>query len=273
MGTQTMADRPQAATLLRQWRERRGKSQLELSLDAGVSQRHISFIEIGRSVPSRQMLIDIAAALDVPLRDRNTLLLAGGYAPIYPDGAWDGPEMRVITSALERMLRQHEPFPALVMDRYWNVLMTNQAAPHFFGRFCDLSTRPHPRNMLELMFDPEGMRPFIADFPAVAESLIQRVYRESVGRLVDDRTKTLLERLLAFPDVDPPSMAPGVQATAPVISLSFIKGGKRLNYFSMVTTVGTPQAVAAQELRIECMFPADEETETLHAALLANGIA
>ena len=94
------ADRPQAGALLRQWRELRGKSQLELSLDAGVSQRHISFIEIGRSVPSRQMLIDIATALDMPLRDRNTLLLAGGYAPIYPDGAWDGPEMRSITKAL-----------------------------------------------------------------------------------------------------------------------------------------------------------------------------
>jgi len=270
---QTMADRPQAGELLRQWRARRGKSQLELSLDAGVSQRHISFIEIGRSVPSRPMLIDLAAALDMPLRDRNTLLLAGGYAPIYADGAWDGPEMRAITRALERMLRQHEPFPALVMDRYWNVLMTNQAAPRFFGQFCDLSARPSPRNMLELMFDPEGMRPFIADFPAVAESLIQRVYRESVGRVVDDRTKTLLASLFAFPDVDPPSVTPSVQAAMPVIPLSFIRDGRRLNYFSMVTTVGTPQAVAAQELRIECMFPADEEAEALHAVLLGGGAA
>jgi transcriptional regulator with XRE-family HTH domain len=273
MATQTMADRPQAGMLLRQWRERRGKSQLELSLDAGVSQRHISFIEIGRSVPSRQMLIDIATALDMPLRDRNTLLLAGGYAPIYPDGTWDGPEMRAITRALERMLRQHEPFPALVMDRYWNVLMTNQAAPRFFGRFCDLATRASPRNMLELMFDPAGMRPFIADFPVVAESLIQRVYRESVGRIVDDRTKALLASLLAFPDVEPPAVVTGAQAATPVIPLGFIREGRRLNYFSMVTTVGTPQTVAAQELRIECMFPADEETEALHAALLSDGTA
>src|ERR1700742_160077 len=167
METQGMPDRPQAGALLRHWRERRGKSQLELSLDAGVSQRHLSFIEVGRSSPSRQMLIDIATALDMPLRDRNTLLLAGGYAPIYPDGAWDGPEMRSITNALQRMLRQHEPFPALVMDRYWTVLMTNQAAPRFFSRFCDLAARETPRNMLTLMFDPTGMRPFIADFPAV----------------------------------------------------------------------------------------------------------
>jgi transcriptional regulator with XRE-family HTH domain len=270
MVTQTMTARPQVGVLLRQWRELRGRSQLELSLDAGVSQRHISFIEVGRSVPSRQMLIDIATVLDVPLRDRNMLLLAGGYAPIYSDGAWDGPEMRSITSALERMLRQHEPFPALVMDRYWNVLMTNQAAPRFFSRFCDLTARASPRNMLQLMFDPAGMRPFIANFPVVAESLIQRVYRESVGRIVDDRTKELLASLLAFPDIEPPPMAAGTQAATPVIPIGFIKEGMSLNYFSMVTTVGTPQTVAAQELRIECMFPADAETEALHASLVGE---
>ncbi len=262
------SERPQVGAVLRHWRERRAKSQLELSLDAGVSQRHISFIEIGRSQPSRQMLIDLAAALDVPLRDRNTLLLAGGYAPVYPDGAWDAPEMGAITKALQRMLRQHEPFPALVIDRYWNVLMTNQASPRFFGAFCDLSARPKPRNMLELMFDPAGMRPFIADFPAVAASLMQRVHRETVGQVVDAETKDLLARLLAFPDVKPPSATAGVLAAMPVIPLSFVKAGRRLNYFSMVTTVGTPQTVAAQELRLECMFPADDETEALHADFL-----
>src|SRR5215469_16141365 len=101
--------------LLRYWREIRGKSQLDLSLDTGGSQRHISFIENGRSVPSRQILMEIAQALDVPLRDRNLLLLAAGYAPVYSEGAWDGPEMKTITGVLERMLRQHEPFPAVVM--------------------------------------------------------------------------------------------------------------------------------------------------------------
>jgi transcriptional regulator with XRE-family HTH domain len=257
--------------LLRHWRDLRGKSQFELSLDTGVSQRHISFIEIGRSVPSRQMLVDIATALDIPLRERNTLLLAGGYAPIYPDSAWDGPQMHSITKALERILRQHEPFPALVMDRYWNVLMTNQAAPRFFGRFTDLSARKSPRNMLHLMFDPCGMRPFVADWPSVAESLIQRVYRESVGRVVDDKTKELLTALLAYPDVEPgwtPPKAASIQPVMPVIPIGLVKNGKVLNYFSMVTTVGTPQTVAAEELRIECMFPADEATEALHVALM-----
>jgi transcriptional regulator with XRE-family HTH domain len=259
--------------LLRHWRDVRGKSQFELSLDAGVSQRHISFIEIGRSTPSRQMLVDLAAALDVPLRDRNTLLLAGGYAPIYPDGAWDGPEMRSITKALERMLRQHEPFPALVMDRYWTVLMTNRASPQFFGRFIDLSARKSPRNLLHLMFDPSGLRPFVADWPTVAQSLIQRVYREAVGRVVDDQIKELLSALLAYPGVEPGWTAPkpaSVQPAMPVIPIGFIKDGEVLNYFSMVTTVGTPQTVAAEELRIECMFPADEATEALHMALVGD---
>jgi transcriptional regulator with XRE-family HTH domain len=105
--------------LLRHWRDTRGKSQLDLSIDAGVSQRHISFIESGRSVPSRQTLLDIAQALDIPLRDRNTLLLAAGYDPIYSEGVWNTPEMQSITKALERVLRQHEPFPAVVMDRDW----------------------------------------------------------------------------------------------------------------------------------------------------------
>ena len=272
MVTQTVSFRPQVGTVLRHWRERRGKSQLELSLDAGVSQRHISFIEIGRSQPSRQMLIDIATALDMPLRDRNTLLLAGGYAPVYADGAWDDPDMRIITKALERILRQHEPFPALVMDRYWTVLMTNQAAPRFFGSFCDLAARKAPRNMLELMFDPEGLRPFIADFSTVADNLIQRVYRESVGRMIDENTKELLERLHAFPEIKTSRLSFGTPDATPVIPIGFVKDNRRLNYFSMVTTVGTPSSVAAQELRIESMFPADEETETLHAALFGAGM-
>jgi len=144
--------------LLRQWRGARNKSQMEASLDAGVSQRHLSFIEIGRSVPSRATLIGIAEALEIPFRDRNSLLLAAGYAPMYEDASWDEQELRGITEALNRMLRQHEPYPAIVMDRYWNVLQTNTAAPRFFNSCVNLSARPQPRNLLHLMFDPAGMQ-------------------------------------------------------------------------------------------------------------------
>jgi transcriptional regulator with XRE-family HTH domain len=141
----------------------RGKTQLDLSVDAGVSQKHISFVEGGRTAPSRQMLLDLAQALDIPLRERNALLIAGGYAPIYSESPLDEPIMKTIDMALRRMLRQHEPFPVLVMDRYWNVLFTNEASPRFFDCFIDMSTRPLPRNLLHLMFDPAGMRPFLAN--------------------------------------------------------------------------------------------------------------
>lgn len=262
--------------LLRHWRDTRGRSQIDLSLDTGVSQRHISFIESGRSVPSRQTLMDLAQALDVPLRERNTLLLAAGYAPLYAEGAWDAQEMQSVTRAMERILRQHEPFPALVMDRYWNVLMTNEAAPRFFNCFIDMAARTGPRNMLHLVLDPQGMRPFVANWEAVAQSLIQRVYRESVGRVIDEKTQELLSALLGYPDVKAEWKNPsalGATAVAPVmpfIPLSFAKDGQVLNYFSMVTTVGTPQTIAAQELRIECMFPADDQTETQHERFLAK---
>jgi transcriptional regulator with XRE-family HTH domain len=256
--------------LLRHWRDLRGMSQFDLSFDAGVSQRQISFIETGRSAPNRQTLLDIAQALDIPLRDRNTLLLAAGYAPIYAEGAWNAPEMQSVTKALERMLRQHEPFPALVMDRYWNVLMTNDAAPRFFGCFIDMAARKAPRNMLHLLFDPNGMRPFIANWEDVAKSLFQRVYRESVGRVIDEKTKALLAELMAYPDVKTEWTTPIALSAMPVIPIGFVKGDNILSYFSMVTTVGTPQAIAAQELRIECKFPADETTETNHLAMIGG---
>jgi transcriptional regulator with XRE-family HTH domain len=259
--------------LLRHWRNVRGKSQLDLSLDTGVSQKQISFVEGGRSVPSRFTLTAIAGALDVPLRDRNALLLAAGYAPVFSDSPWDSTEMKSVTDALKRILRQHEPFPALVMDRYWNVLMTNECTPRFFNCFIDMAGRQGPRNMLHLMFDPKGMRPFVANWEDVAKSLFERVYRESIGRVVDDKTRELLAAVMAYPDVNSEWKNPVALGFMPVIPMSFVKDGQLLNYFSMVTTVGTPQTVAAQELRIESMFPADEETETRHVALMRAAAA
>jgi transcriptional regulator with XRE-family HTH domain len=259
--------------LLRHWRDVRGKSQLDLSLDTGVSQKQISFVESGRSAPSRSTLTAIAQALDIPLRDRNTLLLAAGYAPIFSDSPWDSIEMKSVTDALKRILRQHEPFPALVMDRYWNVLMTNECTPRFFNCFIDMASRKGPRNMLHLMFDPKGMRPFITNWEDVAKSLFERVYRESIGRVVDEKTKELLTALLAYPDVNGEWKNPVALSFMPVIPMSFVKDDQLLNYFSMVTTVGTPQTVAAQELRIECMFPADETIETRHNELIMAALA
>ncbi|MDR8726337.1 helix-turn-helix transcriptional regulator [Burkholderia pseudomultivorans] len=262
--------------LLRYWRDLRGVSQLDLSLDAGISQRQISFIESGRSVPGRDTLLTLAQTLDVPLRERNALLLAAGYAPVYSEAPWDAQDMQCVVRALERVLRQHEPFPAIVLDRYWNVLMTNGAAPRFFGRFVDMAAGSGPRNMLHLIFDPRRMRPFVDDWDTVARSLLQRVHRESVGYAVDAGTRRLLDELLAYPDVPrdwntPPR--PAASPAMPVIPIGFIGDGVVLRYFSMVTTVGAPQHAAAQELRLECLFPADDDTEARHRRFVAGPAA
>ncbi|BCG03205.1 transcriptional regulator (plasmid) [Paraburkholderia sp. PGU19] len=257
--------------LLRYWRDVRGVSQLDLSLEADISQRQISFIESGRSVPGRETLLTLAQALDVPLRERNALLLAAGYAPVYSEAPWNAQEMHGVVRALERVVRQHEPFPAIVMDRHWNVLMTNDGAPRFFNCFVDMAARKSPRNMLHLMFDPQGMRPFVDEWDSVARSLLQRVHRESVGRVMDDGTARLLDELLAYPDV-PRDWKTGHASWAapvmPVIPIGFVSGGEVLRYFSMVTSVGAPQSIAAQELRLECMFPIDDATEARHHQLL-----
>jgi transcriptional regulator with XRE-family HTH domain len=259
MQTQEHVQEHELGHLLRYWRHQRGKSQLDLSLDTGISQRHLSFVESGRSTPSRDTLQIVSEKLDIPLRERNVLLLASGYAPTYNESAWEAPEMAVVTKAIDRMLLQQEPHPALVLDRYWYVIKTNQAAPRFFGSFIDLDARPKPRNLLDLMFDPAGMRPFVENWQVVAAGLLQRIYRESVGHVVDQKTVELLKKLERYPGVKDLSTIP--RTHSPVLPITFVRGGERFSYFSLITTVGTPQSIAAQELRIECMFPLEPESK------------
>ena len=253
MATQSASAVPQLGELLRYWRQERGKSQLHLSLDTGISQRHLSFVESGRSAPSRDFLSIVSDALNIPLRQRNDLLLASGYAPLYREQNMDAEQMAVVTRAIDRMLQQHEPHPALVLDRYWNVIRTNQAAPRFFGSFINLEARRKPRNLLDLMFDPAGMRPFVEEWEKVAAGLLQRVRREALGQVVDAGLATLLERLRKYPDVVGLKASPAPQS--PVLPVTFRRGSERFSYFSLITTVGTPQCITAQELRVECMFP------------------
>jgi transcriptional regulator with XRE-family HTH domain len=259
-----------AGTQLRHWREIRGKPQLELALDTGISQKHVSFVETGRSTPSRQMIIDIADALQIPLRQRNAIFVAAGYAPIYRDEPLDAPSMQSIDRAIRRMLRQHDPFPAIVMDRYWNVIETNISAPAFFSRFIDLSLRAKPRNLLHLMFDPEGMRPFLLRWEETARSLLSRVQREAVGHVADERTQMLLAELMAYPGVPQDPRSSLETPVLPMIPLRFRAERYTLNLFSMITTVGTPQTIVAEEMRIETMFPADEETEGFYLDFMSR---
>jgi transcriptional regulator with XRE-family HTH domain len=257
MGTHSIHAVPQLGELLRYWRQERGKSQLGLSMDTGISQRHLSFVESGRSVPSRDFLSIVSDALNIPLRERNILLLASGYAPRYGEQSMDAEQMAIVTRAVERMLQQHEPHPALVLDRHWNVVRTNEAAPRFFGSFVDLEKRPKPRNLLELMFDPAGMRPFVEEWEKVAAGMLQRVRREAVGQVLDAELHELLKRLREYPGVA--GLKPLLAPQSPVLPITFRRDNQRFSYFSLITTVGTPQCVTAQELRVECMFPTDVE--------------
>ena len=244
--------------LLKEWRRLRRKSQLAVALEADISPRHLSFVESGRSVPSRDLVRRLTETLNVPLRERNALLVAAGYAPIHPEGSLESSELTRIRRALTRLLDHQEPYPAVVLDRQWNLVQTNRAAPRLFAHFVELA--PGPRNLLRTIFDPAGLRPWIANWEVVAQTLVQRVFREAVGGVPDHRVLSLLEELRAYPG----SPAPAPLATPgelPFFPVEFRKDALRLSFFSMVTTVGAPLDVTAQELRIEAFFPADDETE------------
>ena len=247
--------------IMRFWRDRRSVSQLDLGLEANVSQRHISFVESGRSVPSRKLLISISDALNIPFRERNLLLLAVGYAPVYREPALDDAPMEFLNVAIETMLRNHEPHPAFLLDRYWNVLRTNAAAPTFFNLFVDLESWPRPRNLLELMFDPKGLRPFVENWKEFAAGLLLRVRREAVGQVYDSRLKDLLHKLRSYPGTA--ELTPLVPSESPILPVIFRKGDLRVAYFSLITTVGTPQSVTAEELRLDCLFPVDPPPQAM----------
>jgi transcriptional regulator with XRE-family HTH domain len=257
--------------LLQQWRKVRHMSQLALANEAEVSPRHVCFLETGRARPSREMVLLLATALDVPLRERNALLLAAGFAPVYKETDIDAPELGPVRVALDAILRKQEPFPAVVMNRHWDILATNDAARRFFTMLLGAARAAGPANLIRMLFDPAGVRPYVANWESTAEALIHRVYRESVGGIKDDATAALLEEILAFPDVPRRWRKPNLEIPLiPVLPVSFVKHGKTFNYFSAVTTLGTPLDVTLQEVRVESLFPVDKSTESLALELAAQ---
>jgi transcriptional regulator with XRE-family HTH domain len=247
--------------LLRHWRGVRHLSQLALAGAVATTQRHLSFIESGRSQPSRAMVLRLARVLDIPIRERNQLLLAAGYAPLYREAGFAGEEAAQVRAAVERILDAHEPYPAVVMDRHWNVVTANSAAGSFFGWLLGDRELEEPANVIRLMFDPEGMRAFVRNWEDIAEALIQRVHREAVGGFPDAETVALLEQALGYPGVPTEWRTPDFRTPPlPVVPVDWEKGGLALSYFSTVTTLGTPQDAMLQEIRIESFFPADEPT-------------
>src|SRR5512138_1052325 len=215
----------QIGQVLQHWRAARGMSQLALAIEADVSPRHMSFVETGRAQPSRELVLQLARALDIPLRERNVLLLAAGYAPVYRESPLDAPELHGVRRALDAILAKQEPYPAVVMNRRWEMLNANAGAKRFFGFLLGDRPLPSPPNVLRLMFDPDGLRPYVANWEAVAEALVQRVHREAVGGMRDEIAARLLDEVLTYPGVPKRWARPDPEAPlVPVLPITFVKG-------------------------------------------------
>jgi transcriptional regulator with XRE-family HTH domain len=252
--------------LLREWRAARRMSQLDLALEANVSSRHLSWVETGKSQPGRELVEQLADALEMPLRERNGLLIAAGYAPKYRETALADPEMALLRKAVEFIIRQQEPFPAFVIDRHWDVLMVNAAMQRVFGVLKPGG--PMHGNILRQVFDPADMRPLLANWEEVAGDLIRHLHHEAAAAPSDMRTRALLAEVLSYPDVPQDWRRRELGATPlPVITTVFRKDDLELRFFSTLTTFGTAQDVTVEGLRIECMFPADEATEVFCRSL------
>jgi transcriptional regulator with XRE-family HTH domain len=249
--------------LLRHWRAVRGKSQLDLASDAATTPRYVSFVETGRAQPSRQMVVRLARALDVPLRERNDLLVAAGFAPLYSLEPLDSPAMARVEQAVTSVLTGHEPFPAVVMDRAWNLVRANDGAAGLFGRLFAPEPVPAGANVLRLVIEPGPVRRSLRNWASVVPALLERARREAVGGVLDRDTAELVTALRGRHDVAELLASPDTSRSyAPVVDLCFAVGGAELSFFSVISTIGTPIDVTAQELRIEAFFPADDATRS-----------
>jgi len=246
--------------LLRSWRQRRNLSQLELALDAAVSARHISFLETGRARPSREMVVRLSEELEVPLRERNALLLAAGYAPVYPERPLDSPEMATVRQALDRFLRAHEPYPAVVVDRYHNLVTANDALDLLLDGVAPDLLEP-PANGMRIALHPRGMAPRTLNLAEWSAHLLQRVRREA-QTTGDPRLASLYEELCGYPGVEPAPAQREIQPTDILLELRLrdLDGEGELAFFSTLSTFGTAADITPSELAIEAFYPANART-------------
>jgi transcriptional regulator with XRE-family HTH domain len=261
----TVATRPPVGDLLREWRRRRRLSQFELALEAGVSSRHLSFVENGRSRPSAQMVLQLAEHLDVPLRDRNRLLLAAGYAPAFAQRELDAPELGPVRDALEQLLRAHEPYPALVIDAHWGLVAANRAVERLIGGVAAHLLEP-PVNVLRLSLHPDGLAPRVVNLYEWRTHLLERLAREGVAS-GDAALTALLDELSAYPAGEPGPVVDHAFADV-AVPLRLRHGGRELAFISTRTSFGTAMDVTVAELSIESFFPTDRETGEAMRALL-----
>lgn len=250
------------AHLLRQYRARRRWSQEKLGLEAEVSPRHLSCLETGKARPSREMVLLIASVLDLEFRERNALLLSAGFAAAYPTTSLDSVAMAHVNRAVELLLSHQEPYGGALIDRSWNVLRLNDGARRLLGAFLDPSIVPSriATNLVRATLHPEGLRSYIVNWNEVATLVFERVERAHHAHPEDEERRALLEEIRTYPEVE--ALAGGISpGSVPVAVLHLRRGADELRLFSLLTTVGTPLDVTAQDLTIESFFPADDATE------------
>jgi len=254
---------------LRAWRLRRRMSQLDLAGEADISTRHLSFVETGRSVPSREMVLRLAERLEVPLRERNALLVAAGYAPMYRERPLDDPALAAAREAVQLILKSHEPYPALAVDRHWNLLAHNALVPHLLAGVAASLVQP-PVNVLRLSLHPEGLAPHIANIGQWRHHLFERL-RQQIQATGDTQLQALEQELRTYP------MPPDGDATrlegevlGIVVPLRFRTPSGVLNLISTTTIFGSPVDVTLQELALETFFPADAFTGEVLRQLAAS---
>jgi transcriptional regulator with XRE-family HTH domain len=244
---------------LRHWRQHRRMSQLDLASEAEISTRHLSFVETGRSVPSREMVLRLAERLDIPLRERNTLLVAAGYAPMYRERPLGDPALAAAREAVQLILRSHEPYPALAVDRHWNLLAHNAMVPPLLAG-ADAALLQPPVNVLRLSLHPRGLAPCIVNLGQWRHHLFERL-RQQIQATGDRVLQELLEELKRYPvgeDADATRLEGEVLGVATPLRLRTENGV--LNFISTTTIFGTPVDVTLQELALETFFPADAAT-------------
>jgi transcriptional regulator with XRE-family HTH domain len=258
--------------LLREWRERRRLSQLALAMDADVSTRHLSFVETGRSRPSREMLLHLMEQLEVPLRERNVLLLSAGFAPVYPERPLDDPDLSAARDAVSRVLRAHEPFPALAVDRAWNLAVVNRAVS-LLTAGLPLALLRAPVNVLRLSLHPEGLATRIVNLPEWRAHLLSRVRRQ-VAQSGDAGLARLLEELAAMPLPEGATehTDAGEALTGVAVPLRLRSDDGVLSFLSTTMVFGTPVDVTLSELAVEAFFPADAATAALLPRIFANRV-
>lgn len=261
-----------AGEMLRDWRKRRGLSQLDLASDAGISQRHLSFLETGRSMPSRDMALHLAEQLNVPLRDRNAILTAAGFAPVYRERNLDDPALKSARSAVELILKGHEPYPAIAVDRHWTLLLANEAAQRFLGNVDPKLLAP-PANVLRISLHPDGLASRIVNFSEWRAHVLARLARDA-ELCGDAGILALADELRAYPApanarIQRPPESDRFGGIA--IPLEFDAGGQILSFISTITMFGSPIDISLDELAIESFFPADKATALAMQHLSGQG--